>query len=56
MATGSHSYHSVSEVTDDRPATSTVGKRAMHNEGHVIKVQPLKRSEMQVRPSNILSQ
>ncbi|THG96398.1 hypothetical protein EW026_g5422 [Hermanssonia centrifuga] len=43
----SHS-HSMSEVTDDRPATSTVGKRtAMGNDGHVIKVQPLKRSEMQ---------
>ena len=49
MATRSHANDSLSEVTDERPANSHVGKRAMHNDGHVIKVQPLKRSEMQVR-------
>lgn len=38
------------QVTDERPATSTLGKRAINGDGHVIKVQPLKRSEMQVSP------
>ena len=37
-----------SAVTEDRPKGSSIGKRAMPGDPHVIKVQPLKRSEMQV--------
>lgn len=48
MATSLQS-HSMSEVTDERPAGPSLGKKAMGNGTHVIKVQPLKRSEMQVR-------
>ncbi|KAI0692546.1 hypothetical protein BC835DRAFT_1356707 [Cytidiella melzeri] len=40
--------HAAPGVTDDRPSASTaIGKRLAGGDGHVIKVQPLKRSEMQ---------
>lgn len=38
--------HDAPNVTDDRPTANSAGKRPVGN-GHVIKVQPLKRSEMQ---------
>lgn len=36
-------------VTDERPAVSSISKRPIIEGSHVIKVQPLKKSEMQVR-------
>lgn len=44
-----------SAVTDEPAATrSSAGKRTLVDSSHVIKVQPLKRSEMQARTRYIL--
>lgn len=44
----------VNTVTDDRPTSTTIAGKRSAGDAHVIKVQPLKRSEMQVRNLMVL--